>query len=89
MNSVLIFEQMIVLLTMMFLGYASYRKGVINDDMSKRLSTLLVNIFNPILVVGSVLGGMSDDFVEMNCFLHLFTGPSFCPHPPTCIFTIQ
>lgn len=56
MDVKLIFGQMLVLCSMMLIGYFSYRRDWITDDMSKRLSKLVVNIFNPILVVNGVLG---------------------------------
>lgn len=56
MNVGVIFGQMLVLLAMMLIGYFSYRKAWITDDMSQRLSKLVVNVFNPVLVVNGVLG---------------------------------
>lgn len=51
-----IFGQMLVLLAMMAVGYFSYKKSWVTDDTAGHLSKLVVNIFNPILVVNGVLG---------------------------------
>ena len=56
-----IFGQMLVLLAMMALGYFSYKKSWVTDDTAGHLSKLVVNIFNPILVVNGVLGQNSAD----------------------------
>lgn len=52
----IIFGQMLVLLAMMAVGFFCYKKGWITDETSGHLSKLVVNVFNPILVVNGVLG---------------------------------
>ncbi|MBQ8279028.1 MAG: AEC family transporter [Roseburia sp.] len=56
MNVGIIFGQMLVLLTMMAVGFFCYKKGWVSDETSGHLSKLVVNVFNPILVVNGVLG---------------------------------
>ena len=55
MDVFVIFGQMLVLFSMMLLGYFVYRIGWVTDDTSARLSKLVVNIFNPVLVINGVL----------------------------------
>lgn len=61
MNIGIIFGQMLVLFAMMLIGYFTYWRDWITDDMSKRLSRLVVNVFNPVLVVNGVLGQRRED----------------------------
>ncbi|MGN0353384.1 MAG: AEC family transporter [Roseburia sp.] len=55
MNIVIILGQMLVLFGMMMIGYFCYRKNYLDEPTSKKLSGLVVNILNPILVLNSVL----------------------------------
>lgn len=57
----IVFGQMLVLLAMMLIGYFCYRLDWITDDMSQRLSKLVVNVFNPVLVVNGVLGQSTEN----------------------------
>ncbi len=59
MDVMVIFGQMLVLFSMMLIGFFVYKKGWIDDDASGRLSKLVVNVFNPILVVNGVLDGQN------------------------------
>ncbi len=56
MNTLLVLQQMIVLLAMMATGYLTCHIGWIDDHVYSRLSKLVVNVFNPILTIYSVLG---------------------------------
>ena len=56
MNIGVIFGQMLVLLVMMLVGCLVYRWGWLNAESAGRISKLVVNVFNPVLVVNSVLG---------------------------------
>lgn len=56
MNIGVIFGQMLVLLAMMAVGYFCYKKSWVSDATAGTLSKIVVNIFNPILVVNGVLG---------------------------------
>ncbi len=61
MNIGIIFGQMLVLLAMMAVGYFCYKKSWVSDETAGHLSKLVVNVFNPILVVNGVLGQNSAD----------------------------
>ncbi|MBO5070080.1 MAG: AEC family transporter [Roseburia sp.] len=54
-----IFGQMLVLFAMMMVGYFAYKGGWLDDASTGRISKLVVNVFNPILVVNGVLGQSS------------------------------
>ena len=54
MDAGIVFRQMLVLLAMMVLGYLSYKKQWMKDETAKQLSILVLNIFNPALIIGSV-----------------------------------
>ncbi len=56
MNAMVIFEQMLVLLGMIIVGFLFYNKGVLDDEMEKKLSWLIVNFLNPCLIISSVSG---------------------------------
>lgn len=56
MNIGVIFGQMLVLLAMMAVGFFCYKKSWVSDATAGSLSKMVVNIFNPILVVNGVLG---------------------------------
>lgn len=61
MNVGIIFGQMLVLLAMMAVGFFCYKKSWVSDETAGHLSKLVVNVFNPILVVNGVLGQNSAD----------------------------
>lgn len=61
MNIGVIFSQMLVLLAMMAVGFWCYKKKWITDESSGHFSKLVVNVFNPILVVNGVLGQNSSE----------------------------
>lgn len=48
-------QQMIVLFLIMLVGFIAYKKDYINDNASKKLSSIVVNIANPALILSSVL----------------------------------
>lgn len=52
----IIFGQMLVLLAMMLLGAFAYKKQWIGEEGSANISKVVVNIFNPLLIVSGVLG---------------------------------
>ena len=52
----IIFGQMLVLLTMMLVGAFVYKKKWLGEEGSANISKLVVNVFNPILVISGVLG---------------------------------
>lgn len=61
MNIGVVFGQMLVLFAMMVVGFFCYKKMWITDETSGHLSKLVVNVFNPILVVNGVLGQNSKE----------------------------
>ena len=61
MNIGVIFGQMLVLLAMMAVGFWCYKKKWITEETSGQLSKLVVNVFNPVLVVNGVLGQNSSE----------------------------
>lgn len=63
---------MIVLFGMMATGFFCYKKDWIDDAASSKLSKVVVNIFNPLLIINGVLGqsGSADgDKIRMNLIL--------------------
>ena len=50
---------MLVLLAMMAVGFFCYKKSWVSDETAGHLSKLVVNVFNPILVINGVLGQSS------------------------------
>lgn len=48
-------QQMIVLFLIMLVGFVAYKKDYINDNASKKLSAIVVNIANPALVLSSIV----------------------------------
>jgi hypothetical protein len=51
-----IFSQMLVLLGMMLIGVLVYKMGWLKEEGAADISKMVVNIFNPILVLDGVLG---------------------------------
>ncbi len=52
----LLLEQMVVLFLLMEIGYLCYKKNIITDEVSKKLSAIVVNIANPALVLTGCMG---------------------------------
>ena len=52
----LLLQQMIVLLLLMGTGFLCYKLGIITDEVSKKLSAIVVNIANPALVLTGCMG---------------------------------
>lgn len=52
----LVLEQMLVLFIIMLIGYIAYKKDIINDEVSRKLSAIVVNIANPALILSGVTG---------------------------------
>lgn len=52
----LLLEQMAVLFLLMGIGYFCYKKKIITDEVSKKLSAIVVNIANPALILTGCLG---------------------------------
>ena len=77
--------QMLVLFAMMFTGYFLARRDWINDSLSSALSRLVVNIFNPFLMISSVFGQSLkqsgplfwENLVLVGIFTCFFSSPDF------------
>ena len=52
----LLFSQMVVLFILMGIGCLCYKKGIITDEVSKKLSAIVVNIANPAMVLTGCMG---------------------------------
>lgn len=55
MNIGVILNQMIVLSIIMVIGYVANKKDILNDMVNKKISSLLLNITSPALILSSVL----------------------------------
>ena len=59
-NGFIIFQKLLVLFGFMLIGYLSYKKKWISDDTSSQISGLIVNIFNPALIISGVIGSVGN-----------------------------
>ena len=57
----LLLEQMVVLFLLMGVGFYCYKKRIITDETSKKISAIVVNIANPAMIL---TGCMSDEKIE-------------------------
>ena len=74
MNVQIILSQMLMLFVMMLIGYFLWKKQWLDEPANQKLSKIVVNIFNPMLVVYGVLGkssGKDMGLVAQNLFLML------------------
>lgn len=58
-------QQMLVLFIIMMIGFISYKKNIITDETSKKLSAIVVNISNPALILSSVTGNATVTGAEL------------------------
>lgn len=56
MSTFIVFQQMLVLFAMIFIGYFVYKKKWVGDISAASINKLVVNIFNPVLIISSILG---------------------------------
>lgn len=56
MNITIVLQQMLVLFAMMLTGFVVHRMGWISGEVYSTMSRLVVNVFNPLLIINSVLG---------------------------------
>ncbi len=66
MNIIIIFQRMLMLLAMMGLGFICYRKKWLEDNSYKKLSEVVVNIFNPALVINGAITATASGAADMN-----------------------
>ena len=52
----LLLEQMGVLVILMGIGFFCYKKQIITDEVSRKLSAIVVNIANPALILTGCMG---------------------------------
>lgn len=57
----IILEKMLVLFLVMMIGYAACRKQMITEEVSKKISGMIVNIANPAIILSSV----TDDDISL------------------------
>lgn len=55
-NSIIILLKLIVLFSFVLVGYISYRKKWVTDRGSAEISKLVVNVFNPALIISTIAG---------------------------------
>lgn len=53
----LLLQQMLVLFIYMMVGYFTYKKGIFDSEMGKKISWLVVNIANPMMILSSAVNG--------------------------------
>ena len=59
MNVQIILGQMLMLFAMMLIGYVIWKKNWLDESAYQKLSRIVVNIFNPVLVIYGVAGKSS------------------------------
>ncbi len=56
MSAFIVLQQMLVLFTMMAIGYILWNIHWLDEDSCKGISKLVVNVFNPLLLIASIVG---------------------------------
>ena len=56
MSAMIVLQQMLVLFAMMAIGMFLWKKQWIDEKGQKSISKLVVNIFNPLLLINSIAG---------------------------------
>lgn len=84
MSAVIVLGQMLVLFAMMAVGYFAWKKQWIDEKSQKGISKLVVDVFNPLLVISGIVGydyensalnvGQNMVFVCVYFFLFLVAG---------------
>lgn len=70
MNINVIINQMLVLFMVMIIGYIANKKNILDIDMDKKLSSLILNITAPALILSSVVNRSQDG--DPRLVLHVF-----------------
>ncbi len=55
MDTIVVMQQMFILFIMLMTGYFTFKKGMLDTHVCHKLTTLIVTIFNPLLVINGVL----------------------------------
>lgn len=58
----LLLQQMIVLFIYILIGYAAAKRGIMDEEFSKKISWIVVNVANPALTISAVVNG--DGMIE-------------------------
>lgn len=56
MSAIIVLQQMLILFAMMAIGYGLWKIKWLDDGSCKGISKLVVNVFNPLLLLGSIAG---------------------------------
>lgn len=64
MNTFIVFQQMLILLAMMVIGYVSFRKDWLDRNAYTKLSKIVVNILNPLIIINGVMERDSGESTE-------------------------
>lgn len=56
MSEIIVLQQMLILFAMMAIGYGLWKIKWLDDGSCKGISKLVVNVFNPLLLLGSIAG---------------------------------
>lgn len=71
-NSATVFNQVLILFLIMFVGFIAKKADIINNTVSKKLSELLLKITNPLLVLSSFQVDFSRDILNNIIIVFLF-----------------
>ena len=71
-NSATVFNQVLILFLIMFVGLIAKKADIINNTVSKKLSELLLKITNPLLVLSSFQVDFSRDILNNIIIVFLF-----------------
>lgn len=61
MDTWVVIQQMLVLFAMMAVGYVSYRLNWLDDAACSKLSTIIIQVLNPAVIINGVLGKDSSE----------------------------
>ena len=76
MDSAILLQRMLVLFIMVVIGIYSYKKNIIDDHTCRKITSLIVNVLNPMLIISGVLGEkMTGDKL---IFQNILVYPSDC-----------
>lgn len=74
MNSGILFQQLLVLMALMFTGFVAYQFHLIDDHTQSHLSSLMVWILNPFMMISGVIGkndSISSRYITQNILMVL------------------
>ena len=56
MQTIIVLKQMLVLFALMVVGYGCYKLTWLDQNSYAKLSKIVVNVFNPMLIINGVVG---------------------------------